>query len=212
MTQAAASRPRQHGGAASFDRQRGERLGARTELGGVHLFVLLWVPVTRPAKPARKDSVRPHGGYPGWCQRISERRTRPVDTCTCTAEILSKHYFLRGLWSNKIYKIVYLDFSYPAFVGYSIRKGRRVYPWTRGEASSAQAGRLGIRRLSCLLPDIGYLLLYLLDFFLVPPTFVVRDLCFQLGNLLGVLPVAVSGWQCNTVRAIRPQNESTRRI
>lgn len=45
------------------------------------------------------------------------------------------------------------------------------------------------RSLPGLLPNGVYLLLDLGNFLLVATSFVVRDLSFELGNLLGVLPV-----------------------
>jgi len=42
---------------------------------------------------------------------------------------------------------------------------------------------------SSRIPNGGYLILDLFDFILVSTAFVVRDLGFELGDLLGVLPV-----------------------
>ena len=48
---------------------------------------------------------------------------------------------------------------------------------------------VGHGSLASLLPNGSNLFFYLLNFLLVSTSFVVRDLCFQLLNLLGVLPI-----------------------
>lgn len=49
--------------------------------------------------------------------------------------------------------------------------------------------QLGESGLTSLDPNGVDLLFYLFNFFLVSSSFVVRDLCFEFGDLLGVLPV-----------------------
>jgi hypothetical protein len=59
------------------------------------------------------------------------------------------------------------------------------------EKTGQQCVHLGIGGLPGLLPNGVYLLLDLGNFLLVATAFVVRDLSFKLGDLLGVLPVVI---------------------
>jgi len=66
-----------------------------------------------------------------------------------------------------------------------IRRGSQSRPYP-------QTGALletGFVRLTSLRPDLGDLVLDFLDIVLVSAAFVVRNLGFELGDLLGVLPV-----------------------
>lgn len=55
---------------------------------------------------------------------------------------------------------------------------------------------LGHCGFTCLGPNCVDLFFYLFDLFKVAATLMVRDLCFQLGDLLGILPAKSSKIVC----------------